>query len=254
MKVLLLSAGLGTRLRPITDTLPKCLLPVAGKPLMAWWLEQLIQLGCEHIYINTHYLHKQVEAFIEASEYKSYVTLIHEPVLLGTLGSVRNLAQYLEGDSNFLIAHADNFCVTDWQKFVLAHGNRPKECDLTLMLFKTPTPESCGMVKTDDKGVIGEYVEKPKTGWHGEWANAAVMLLSPQALQDMLKLAPEYNDICRDFLPTMIRRMHSYQNQDILVDVGTVASLQLANDMAMAMRQGKDGRMTEGKVDNERAL
>ena len=60
------------------------------------------------------------------------------------------------------------------------------------------------------------------------------MLLSPQALQKMLQLAPEYNDICRDFLPTMVRCMHSYHNQNILVDVGTVVSLQLANDIALA--------------------
>ena len=102
---------------------------------MAGGLEQLISLGCEHIYINTHYLHKQVEALLRIANISLMSLLSMKLNYWGTLGSVRNIVRHLEGDSELLIAHADNFCVTDWQQFIQVHHSRPIGCDLTLMLF-----------------------------------------------------------------------------------------------------------------------
>ena len=65
LRALLLAAGLGTRLRPITLQTPKCLVPVAGEPLLGRWLQQLEAAGCEAVLINTHYLADQVEAFLQ---------------------------------------------------------------------------------------------------------------------------------------------------------------------------------------------
>jgi len=64
MKAFLLSAGLGTRLRPLTNEIPKCLLPVGGKPLLEIWLELLGQNGVDQVFINTHWHHEKVESFV----------------------------------------------------------------------------------------------------------------------------------------------------------------------------------------------
>ena len=88
MRAILLAAGLGTRLRPITDTIPKCLVLIHGKPLLQIWLEKLTEVGIGPFLINTHYLHKQVEKFIEESEFSEQVELVYEEKLLGTAGTL----------------------------------------------------------------------------------------------------------------------------------------------------------------------
>jgi mannose-1-phosphate guanylyltransferase len=87
VKALLLAAGFGTRLRPLTDTTPKCLVPIAGKPLIKYWLEMLDQEGMPAL-VNTHYLSQQVEEYIRAQTFQSEIKVVHEEHLLGTGGTL----------------------------------------------------------------------------------------------------------------------------------------------------------------------
>ena len=88
MRAILLAAGLGNRLRPITDTVPKCMVPIHGKVLLDYWIEQLIEADIERILINTHYRHEQVEQHVMNSEFHEFIDLIHEENLLLTGGTV----------------------------------------------------------------------------------------------------------------------------------------------------------------------
>ena len=88
MKALLLSAGIGKRLRPLTYDTPKCLMMINGKPLLEIWLEKLFNVGVNNFLINTCYLNQKVEKFINNSKYKDMVTLVHEEKLLGTAGTL----------------------------------------------------------------------------------------------------------------------------------------------------------------------
>jgi len=111
LRALLLAAGLGTRLRPITLHTPKCLVPVAGEPLLGRWLRQLEAAGCEAVLINTHYLADQVEAFLQQRPAGPMgVHTIHEPELLGTAGTLLSNRAFFE-DSTGLLIHADNAMV-----------------------------------------------------------------------------------------------------------------------------------------------
>ena len=90
MKAFLLAAGLGTRLRPITDNTPKCLVPICGKPMLSWWIELFEKHGITDVLINTHYLRDQVSDFInEHNKSNPKVTLYeaYEPVLIGSYAS-----------------------------------------------------------------------------------------------------------------------------------------------------------------------
>ncbi|MGH9203514.1 MAG: sugar phosphate nucleotidyltransferase, partial [Vicinamibacterales bacterium] len=87
MRALLLAAGYGTRLKPLTDAVPKCLVPIRGRPLLDYWLDLLFTDGIEAALINTHHLADRVQAFVAASRWKSRVTLVHEDSLLGTGGT-----------------------------------------------------------------------------------------------------------------------------------------------------------------------
>lgn len=88
MRALLLAAGFGTRLLPLTERLPKCLVPINGRPLLDYWLENLLKGGVEEVIINTHYLAPLVHQFLNQSSWSSRVTIVHEERLLGTGGTI----------------------------------------------------------------------------------------------------------------------------------------------------------------------
>lgn len=88
MKAILLAAGFGTRLRPLTNTIPKCMVPIKGKPLIQIWLEKLRDASVSPVLINTHYLSDQVETFIDNSAFKNQSVIVFEPELLGTAGTL----------------------------------------------------------------------------------------------------------------------------------------------------------------------
>ena len=161
-RALLLAAGLGTRLRPITNTIPKCLVEVGGKTLISRWLEHLIRVGCSDVIINTHYKSEQVKKYIEknADNFSSLdMTLSHESQLLGTAGTLlKHKSQLMNG--RVLMIHADN--ITDYDLFNLLdrHASRPSECLITMLLFRTDFPESCGIVELNSKGVVIDFMKK----------------------------------------------------------------------------------------------
>ena len=153
MRAMLLAAGLGTRLQPLTHTTPKCLVTVKGQPLLGIWLERLTQAGIGPFLINTHYLAEQVEAFIKTSYYYNQVSLENEFELLGTAGTLMANLDFFQGEDGLLI-HADNYCMADFMAFQQAHRSRPSECVMTMMTFRTGDPSSCGIAELDERGVV----------------------------------------------------------------------------------------------------
>src|SRR6202035_2027765 len=121
--VLLLAGGAGTRLRPLTDTIPKCLVTVAGRPLLDWWHDAFLRAGITEVRINLHAHADRVRRHVEDLNASSTVssTCMQEPVLLGTAGTVeRNLA-WLERGEDFLVVYCDNFSTVDLFAFSNAH-------------------------------------------------------------------------------------------------------------------------------------
>ena len=119
-RTLLLAAGLGTRLRPITLNTPKCLVPIQGEPLLGRWLRQLDLNGCDSVLINTHYLAEEVEAFLKSWQSSTMsVETVYEPVLLGTAGTLLANQEFFRSGTGLLI-HADNVMAASLKDF-LAH-------------------------------------------------------------------------------------------------------------------------------------
>lgn len=178
MRALLLAAGYGTRLRPLTNTIPKCLVPIKGRPLLEIWLNTLTQAGLGPFLVNTHYLADQVKEFIAASAYQDKVALSHEPMLLGTAGTLMANLSFFNGEDGLLI-HADNYCLANFPAFVEAHRRRPSQCLLTMMTFRTETPSTCGIVELDAEGIVIGFHEKVASP-PSNLANGAIYLLSAQ--------------------------------------------------------------------------
>jgi mannose-1-phosphate guanylyltransferase len=226
LKALLLAAGFGTRLKPITDTVPKCLVPIHGKPLLGYWLDLLLANGMDQILINTHYLPKQVHHFLHGHPLKDKVSLVHEETLLGTGGTVLHNRAWL-GDSPFLLAHADNLTRFNVRAFIEAHERRLKGVEITMMIFETDAPKSCGIVVYNDQGIITEFHEKVSNP-PGNHANAAVYIIEPSVIRFLESLNKEMIDFSNDVLPQYLNRMQIFHNADYHRDIGTPESLRLA--------------------------
>lgn len=227
MRALLLAAGRGTRLRPLTDFLPKCLVPIHGRPLLDYWLENLLENGVEEIFVNTHYKAEMVEAYISRCTWRSHVNLIYESQLLGTAGTI-NRNRHKFGNAPFFVAHADNLCEFSFEAFREAHERRPAGVEVTMMVFETTTPESCGIVERDKNGLVQAFHEKVPSP-PGRTANAAVYIMEP-TVTDISHLAdcPEL-DISIHLIPELIGRIATFENKIYHRDIGTIQSWRLAH-------------------------
>ncbi len=228
MKAFLLAAGAGTRLRPLTDRIPKCLIPIGGKPLLEIWLEKLERLGVTEARVNTHHLAEQVEAFVAARPPAPMrISLVHEPVLLGSAGTLRANRAWLEHEPEFLIIYADNLTDADLAPFVRFHRDRKSE--FTLALFRTAQPRECGIVVRDAAGKVLEFQEKPAVP-KSEWASAGIYLAGPSLFADI----PAKAGVCDfgyDVLPRLLGRMHAFPLEGFYCDIGTPERLETARRM-----------------------
>ena len=226
MRALLLAAGYGTRLRPLTDSTPKCLVPIRGRPLLEYWLELLLKSEIQSVLVNTHYLAEKVSQFINASRWKNQVTLVHEDQLLGTGGTVlRNRAFFR--NSPFAVAHADNLTRFDVSAFISRHANRPPGAVITMMTFTTDAPESCGIVVEDKAGIVREFHEKVLRP-PGNRANAAVYIFEPEVVKFLESLGKPVIDLSTEVIPRYLGKICTYFNAGYHRDIGSPESLRAA--------------------------
>lgn len=230
MRALLLAAGLGTRLRPLTNTLPKCLVPINGKPLLEIWLERLTNDGFGPFILNTHYMAEKVESFIMEGKFRDCVTIVSEATLEGTAGTlISNLDFFLDQDA--ILIHADNYCLADMRLFKTAHFLRPAGCLMTMMTFRTESPSSCGIVEVDDTGVLVGFHEKVSFP-PGNLANGAVYIISKEFIE-WIRINPElYIDFSKDVIPRLVGRIFCHETDEIFIDIGTPESYILANELS----------------------
>jgi mannose-1-phosphate guanylyltransferase len=237
MKCLLLAAGFGTRLRPLTDHTPKCLVEVNGLPLLGRWLADLHEAGVEQFLVNTHYLAGQVRAYLEAHPLRDRIQIVHEEHLRGTGGTLlANGAYLLQGTT--LVAHADNLCLCDWRSFFAAHAARPSGDIMTMMTFAAENPSECGIVETDKAGRAVRFHEKTASP-PGNLANAAVYVFEPDVMRCALQMSPPLADISTQLIPAMLGRMHLWHNEQVLIDIGTPLRLSLAHQVAAVFEAGR---------------
>ena len=219
MRALLLAAGLGTRLDPLTRYLPKCLMPLHGRPLLDHWLEKLSDLGVDEFVVNTHHHADLVEDYVSGSRFAGAVTLAHEPELLGTSGTIRVHAEFLAaGDS--LVLHADNFCEDDLTGLIAAHRARPEECILTMLTFRASDPSSCGVVETDERGVMTALHHKVANP-PSDLANAATYMFTPELVNLLVKEETAF-DFSGDSLGRLVGRAMTSLTTLRFTDIGSV--------------------------------
>lgn len=235
MRALLLAAGLGTRLRPVTDGIPKCLVPIGGRPLLDIWLELLLSTGgIERVLINTHYLADAVRTYLHASTWKERVDLVQEPQLLGTGGTVLANRTYF-GSEAFLVAHADNLTDFNPKDLVARHLARPSGIEITLLAFRTDTPHSCGILELANDGRVVAFHEKVAHP-PGNLASAAVYVFEPNVVEAIAALSRPIVDLSTEILPKFMNRILAVEHPGYHRDIGTLESLRIAEADMVAQR------------------
>jgi mannose-1-phosphate guanylyltransferase len=226
MRALLLAAGVGSRLYPITTTTPKCLAIINGRPLLDYWLELLFTAGVERVLINTHWLAEQVDAYVKASRWVSKIDLVHEGELLGTGGTVFANRQWFEGRP-FLLAHADNLTDFDVAGLIDAHRTRPSGHLMTMLAFRTDDPRSCGILELDGRSTVVAFHEKVENP-PGNLANGAVYIFEPEVIEAIAGLGNPVIDLSTEIIPTFMGRILCVETNGYHRDIGTVESLRRA--------------------------
>lgn len=223
MKAFLLAAGLGTRLRPITDTTPKCMVCIGDRPLLDIWLDALAKAGVDEVLVNLHHLAKVVRAHLRGRFAAPTVHTVHEEELLGSAGTLRHNRDFVAGEEMFLAVNADN--LTDFDLRTLVDEHRAGGAVATLSLFRAPRPSECGIVELADGTVVG-YVEKPAEP-RGNLANAGMYAFSPQLVDEICDDRPV--DIGYHLLPGLVGRARGVELGDcFFMDIGTPDALERA--------------------------
>jgi mannose-1-phosphate guanylyltransferase len=227
MRALLLAAGIGSRLRPITDTTPKCLVPIHGRPLLDYWLDLIFEAGIERALLNTHWLAGKVEAHVAASRWSGRIDVVREPELLGTGGTIKANHAYFDGGP-ILVAHADNLTDFTVKRFLDAHATRPAGVVMTMLAFCTDDPSSCGILDVDHRGVVQGFHEKVADP-PGNIANGAVYVLENELTAFISARPGPFADLSTEIIPRFAGRIQAWPTDGYHRDIGTPESLRRAH-------------------------
>jgi NDP-sugar pyrophosphorylase family protein len=200
MKALLLAAGEGTRLRPLTLDRPKPMLPLAGCPMLDYLVRHVRRHGIRDVAINLHYKpHVIVDHFGDGRAHDVAITYSHEQRLLGSAGAAKALDWFFDG--TFLILYGD--VLTDIDLGALVARHREYGAVATLALYEVDDPSRCGIVELDSAGYVTRFSEKPAPGTvAGNLANAGVYVLEPSVLRYVP--AGRTSDFGQDVFPRLL--------------------------------------------------
>jgi mannose-1-phosphate guanylyltransferase len=225
MKAFLLAAGHGTRLRPITDTIPKCLVPIKGVPLLQIWLEQCAAYGIDEVLVNLHSHKEVVSEFLQSTRTEMKITISQEDTLLGSAGTLRAHRGWVESDSCFWVFYADVLNCVDLSRMARFHTD--KNLTATIGVYRVPDPSRCGIVSADENGIVQDFVEKPAHPV-SNLAFSGIMLATSQFLDEIPDNDPV--DIGFHVLPRLVGRMAAYKIDEYLIDIGTMENYRLAQE------------------------
>jgi mannose-1-phosphate guanylyltransferase/phosphomannomutase len=200
MKGFILAAGEGSRLRPLTDTIPKPMVTLAGRPILEYAVEALARHGVRDLIMNLHHKPDVIRTYFgDGSRFGMRIQYSFEPMLLGTAGALAPWADFL--DETFFLVYGDNLSTCDLTKLAAFH--RARDAWATVALFWREDTRQSGVADLEPDGRIRRFVEKPAAGdVFSHWVNAGILVLEPACVADIPKGRP--SDFGRELLPLWI--------------------------------------------------
>jgi NDP-sugar pyrophosphorylase family protein len=238
-KGMILAAGEGKRLRPLTLSRPKPIVPVNNRPLLSYTLKMARRIGLKEVAVNVCWRADDIIAELgDGTPFGLSINYSREEKMLGTAGGVKKVASLFTDD--FLVLYGDTFCEIEIDNLLEIH--RREEADATIGLFAAEDPSVCGIVELGEGNRVAGFVEKPPKGTEkSNAANAGVYLLSPRVLD----LIPENQpcDFGLDVFPSLLEseaRVFADFVRGYLSDTGTFELYKRVN-FDVAASRGRSG-------------
>ena len=222
-QAVILAAGLGTRLRPYTDTMPKPMIPILGKPMLQWNIEQFKKHGIMEFFINLHYLPDVIKNYFgDGSKFGVKITYNVEPIILGTAGGVKAFEDRL-GDE-FFLTYGDTLSLVDYSKMRAAWEKLPPFAIGMQRMERTDAYGDADVAELDKSGAYMAIHAKP----HSEtYANAYRMRGVFILKKKILSFVPpgKSYEIGKQLLSDIVRRgeaFYSYECNDFSKGIDTL--------------------------------
>ncbi len=221
VKAVILVGGPGTRLQPLTDSIPKSLVPVLNKPFMEHTFAYLKHYGIEDIIITLNYLPESImDHFGDGARFGVRLSYYIEEEPLGTAGAVKNAEELL--DNTFVVLNGDIFTDIDLADMVARHRNN--NAVATISLKWVDDPSAFGVVETDDTDRVQRFIEKPPASEATtNWINAGIYVLEPAVLEHVP--AKTHYMVERGLFPYLVdsgQRVFGYPFRGYWMDTGTL--------------------------------
>lgn len=251
MKALILVGGFGTRLRPLTLTVPKSVIDFCDKPIMVHQIAALAEVGVKEVILAINYQKEKIQSEIEEIEkqYNIKITCSKEDEPMGTGGPLKVAEDLIKADNEeglFFVFNSDVICDFPLQSMLDFHKKHGGEG--TLITTKVKNPSRFGVILSDDNGMITDFVEKPQE-FVGDDINAGLYLFSTKIL-DRIELRP--TSIERETFPQMAKdnQLYTFKLEGFWNDIGTPGDFLIGvkNYLAHLNKKG-DEKLTKGKYD-----
>ena len=235
MKAMLLAGGMSTRLYPLTKQVPKPLVPIAGEPNSGHLMRYLKSHGIDDVAINVFYLaEKIVEAFGDGSRYGIHLEYLHEKVLSGSAGALKQMQAYFQ-DGTFVIVGCD--AITDVKLDELIAFHRERKAIATIGLFEAPEVDQFGVVVLDDQGRIQGFQEKPKRGEEkSHLVNTGIYVFEPEIFNFIP--ADKFYDFGNNVFPALLEAGQPFYGLEMKgaywADIGTLGEYRRGTEDVLA--------------------
>lgn len=216
MRVFLMCAGKGERLKELTKDIPKCLLEVGGKPMLDRWLSKFLEWKFSDVLVNMHYKSDKILDYLKNDNCNgARITIYKEKELLGTAGTLCENRKYVRGEYYFGIVYSDVWTSFDMRKMVTFHKRRPAMVTLGLYVPKNYVNKGVAVVKD---GIVVGFEEKPKSP-KSKFVWSGILVAHPSVFS---VVKPGMKDIASDLLPELAKtgRMSAFFIDEPLYDVG----------------------------------
>jgi NDP-sugar pyrophosphorylase family protein len=231
MKAVILAGGAGTRLRPLTYVMPKCLLPVGGMPLLEWTMKYLGTHGITDFVVCVAYLKRQIITTVgDGSRLGVKIQYAEAETPLGTAGQLKTAEPYIDG--TFLAMNGDIVTSLNIRNLIQAHEARGGTATIALKTFDVKVPY--GHVTSGDEDIIQKFEEKPTLHLS---ANAGIYVLEKSVFGAIPSGTP--CSLETEVFPGLLARgdkLHSYYEDAYWNDVGTMGDFEKVNDEVLAMQ------------------
>jgi mannose-1-phosphate guanylyltransferase len=258
MQALILAGGSGTRLRPLTYTVPKPVLPLVGRPHIAYVIDWLRGHGVDEVVISSGHLAAGMRAAVEALETGVRISWAEEPDARGTAGAIRFAEEELA--DRFLVLNGDVLCDLDLSELIRVHESAGARA--TIALHPVPDPSAYGLVRRSEDGEITEFLEKPEPDQiDTDEINAGAYVLE----RSVLELIPPDREVSieREVFPRLVGgELYGARLEGYWIDIGTPERFLQANwdilegrvDATPGERIGEGVRIADGAEVTDRAV